>query len=399
MLVFDVRPGEEPAAGLHALIVGISVYPNLPGATTAPSTGSGSENLGLEQLEAPALTAHQIYRWLLAHRAELPVPLHSVRLLLAPSPSELEADPGITEAQEAGAADASYRSLQAALNAWREDLSRFAGSMAFFFYSGHGLGGTGEDALMLAADFGDAAVPMLERAISITDVEQGMAPPRRGGRRTIGRRQVYLVDACRNRPAGLEPDSAAVPTVWTQPVETDVDDRELSILLATINSRRAYVGKDGEATVFGQAVLECLQGAAAQPVEEGGQVRWAVSTTDISTQLPERMAERTKALRVSQAFRTGRQHFPVRLLTFQQTPEVTVTFPTVGATLPSNVQLQLDNRRQVTKIGPLEPPTREHRLPMGFYDVTASAIMPPPSGNVIMECILRPPRREVWVDF
>lgn len=382
-------------AGFYALIVGVSAYPNLAGGTAA----SGAGDLGLEQLAAPALTAHLIYRWLLKHREELPVPLHAIRLLLAPSVAEVAADPGITEVQAAGAGEASYAVLQAALNDWRADLARFAGSMAFFFYSGHGLGGTGEDALMLAADFGDPAAAPLERAISLTDVEQGMAPPRVGGRRTIGRRQVYFVDACRNRPVGLVADSAAVPTVWTEPVQSDVDDRELSILLATINSRRAYVGKDGEATVFGQAVLECLQGAAAESVEQDGQLRWAVSTTDISTRLPERMEERIKQLRVSQAFRTGRQHYPVRLLTFREAPQVTVTFPIVGASLPSNLRLELHNRREVTRIGPLEPPTREYLLPMGHYDVNASALTPPPLGGLDIECILRPPRREIRLDF
>lgn len=398
VLVFDDRPppGQAPTAGFHALIVGVSAYSHLPGGGAAPPAGSATAALGLTQLQAPALTAHRIFRWLHDHRAELPVPLHTVRLLLAPSAAELAAEPAIAQ-EPAGVP--TYAGFQAALNEWRTDVARFAKSMALLFYSGHGLGGTGEDALMLASDFGDPQAALLDRAISITDVEQGMAPPRPGGRRTIGRKQVYLIDACRNRPPGLTVDSAAVPTVWTEQVRTDVDDRELAILLATINSKQAYVGKDGEATVFGQAVLDCLQGAAALAHEQDGTVRWSVVTTNIGTVLPELMEERTKALRVTQAFRAGRQLHPVRLVTFAQTPLVSVTFPTVGATAPANLQLDLHVDLTVHTISPLELPAREHRLPMGHYNVIARAVAEPPAGTLALKAILRPPRREIPVNF
>jgi hypothetical protein len=372
---------------VHALVIGVSSYPHLPGGSAA-QPGSPGAGLGLTQLAAPALTAYQVHQWLLDHRDELPVPLHTVRLLLAPSADELE---GIVQAGEP-----TYAGIRAALNDWRADLARFAKSMAFFFYSGHGLGGTGEDALMLAADFGDPAVDLLDRAVSVTDVEQGMAPPRPGGARTIGRRQAYFVDACRNRPPGLTVDSALVPTVWDEQVDTAEADRELAILLATINGQQAYVGAPGEATVFGQALLECLEGAAA---EADGDLRWSVGTAGISSRLPERMEERTARLRVRQSFRPGRQLMPIRLVTFAETPRVEVTFPVTGATPAANLRVDLSDLTGVTSFNPLELPVRAHPVPMGHYGIVARAVVPPPTEERRAVRILRPPRHEFAVDL
>ena len=396
MLTFDARPADgAPRAGVHALVIGVSSYPHLPGGSAA-QPGSAAAGLGLTQLAAPALTAYRVHQWLIDHREELPVPLHTVRLLLAPSAEELDAEPSIGRPP---AGQPTHAGIRAALNDWRADLARFAKSMAFFFYSGHGLGGTGEDALMLAADFGDPAVELLDRAVSITDVEQGMAPPRPGGARTIGRRQVYFVDACRNRPPGLTADTARVPTVWDEQVDTAEADRELAILLATINGQQAYVGAPREATVFGQALLECLDGAAAEAAEPDGSIRWSVSTATISSRLPERMEERTAQLRVRQSFRPGRQLMPIRLVTFAETPRLEVTFPVTGPTPAANLRVDLTDLSGVTSFNPLELPVRAHPVPMGHYGIVARAVVPPPTEERRAVRTLRPPRHEFAVDL
>jgi hypothetical protein len=411
MLVFDHRPPPSHGriAGFHALIIGISVYPHLKGGTGPPAVN----NLGLVQLEGPALTAYRVYDWLIRYKDNLQVPLQTVRLLIAPSPQELNTEPGIAAALAAGATNvADYVTIQQALNDWREDLAVHRDSVALFFFSGHGLGGTGEDALMLPSDFGDPAVQsapgaaatlsalLLQRTLSITDIEQGMAPPPLGNRRTIAHRQVYLVDACRNRPRALpEPDSADVPTVWTTTVEPGDDTRELSILLATINNRLAYVGKPGEATVFGQALLECLEGAAADNPNDADTTQWAVSTTDISERLQERMDERTKALRVTQAFRGGRQLHEVQLVTFTTPPSVIVTFPVVGMTHATNLQLKLALGLNIRDIGPLEEPPREYCVDMGRYAIAINAVTPPPPHSKQHNIFLRPPRSRLEIDL
>src|SRR5262245_32180887 len=106
MLVIDNRPdpGAGPAPGFHALIIGISAYPNLIRAGQ-PALA----DLGLEQLAAPAITAYRIYRWLVQNAVGLPIPLHTVRLLLVPSAVETAKEPGFAEAFAAGASNsASY---------------------------------------------------------------------------------------------------------------------------------------------------------------------------------------------------------------------------------------------------------------------------------------------------
>jgi hypothetical protein len=398
VLVFDERPA-QPAAGVHALVIGISAYPHLPGGAAAPPAGSPLEELGLAQLRAPALTAVAIHRWLLDNRADLPVPLHTARLLLAPSAQELAADPAMAQAGGAGHAE-----IRSALHDWRADMRTFARSRSLLFFSGHGLGGVGNDALMLPADLGDPAdvrdgedlgTRLLRRAISLDDVVAGMAPPPAATLGTIGREQVYLVDACRNRTRVVTPDATSVPIVWDEPFEPDRDGRALTVVLATMNDQLAYVGRDGEATVFGQAVRECLDGAAAVPLDEGGATRWPVDTPFLGAFLPGLMNERATALRVTQTSQTVRAD-PVRMVSYAAPPELDVTFAVAGATPAANLQVALRRGGQVSTIAPLDPAQR-HRLPMGGYEIVASAITPPPADARFMQRELRPPRSTIEV--
>lgn len=396
MLVFNERPAQR-AAGVHALVIGISAYPHLPGGTSAPPDDSPLQQLGLKQLRAPAHTAFAIHRWLLDNRAHLPVPLHTARLLLAASPEEVAAEPAMAQA-----GGATYADIRTALHDWRADLRTFAQSQALLFFSGHGLGGVGNDALMLPADLGDPADErpgedlsgrVLRRAISLHDVVSGMAPP--PGLGTIGAKQVYLVDACRNRSPAVDPDAVEVPPVWADPFEPQRDDRSLTIVLATLNDQLAYVGRPGEATVFGQAVQECLEGAAAIASDDGRGTRWPVDTPFLGAFLPGLMTERAKNLNVVQTSQALRLDL-VRLVSYPAAPTVDVTFSAAGATPASNVQLDLRCGEQVSRVAPIDP-ARPSRLPMGEYQVVASAIAPPPDGTVSMGRTLRPPRFTIEV--
>jgi hypothetical protein len=79
-LAFDERDQLGDAAGLHAFVVGVSAYRDLPGGPGPPAP----DNFEMAQLTAPARSAFRIYQWLVEREEQLPVPLATVRLLVSP---------------------------------------------------------------------------------------------------------------------------------------------------------------------------------------------------------------------------------------------------------------------------------------------------------------------------
>src|SRR5208337_1940530 len=81
----------RPAAGIHALIVGVGGYPNLPPAgQRKPSTDA--PKFGLGQIETAASAAYRLSRWLKRRglmKGRLDLPLASCRVLLSPTAGEL----------------------------------------------------------------------------------------------------------------------------------------------------------------------------------------------------------------------------------------------------------------------------------------------------------------------
>ena len=71
-------------AGVHALIVGVSDYLNLP---DAGDHDPSDETWNLNKLSSPALSAFKIFEFLTT--VGLRLPLKTVRLLLSPSPARV----------------------------------------------------------------------------------------------------------------------------------------------------------------------------------------------------------------------------------------------------------------------------------------------------------------------
>src|SRR5947209_6900149 len=128
-LAFDARTDLGNAAGVHALIVGVSAYRHLPGGSGAPAPDS----FEMEQLSAPARSAFRLYEWLVEHQEHLRVPLATVRLLLSPSANEREGESGLVD----GASACTLSDLRREARAWRGDASGNAGSVALFYFAGH----------------------------------------------------------------------------------------------------------------------------------------------------------------------------------------------------------------------------------------------------------------------
>lgn len=391
MLVVDNRPDlAANEGGLHALIVGVSEYPQMP------------PNLGLEQLASPALSALQFYSWLREGGSNLAAPLGTVRLLLSPSQQEQAADPaGFAGAFGLGAAGSDYNTVRQAVNDWRIDMRRRVNALGLFFFSGHGIGGVGDDALMLLSDFGDPAVSFAERMLSLSDLLSGMATPP-AGLTTIGRNQVYFIDACRNRVQGVDNDTSRIPTIWNTIDVPGADTRHKAVFLATISTRTAFQTKAGQPTLFSQSLLECLKGAAAEARDQGGgPIIWQVTTGQIVDHLQDRMDEYAGQLGGRQEFRQVGETANVPLITYTQPPRVLVTLRVTSAEPSANVAVQVrdaDNILTLNDPVPNIPVPRE--FPMGYHRICACAVTPPPHHvSPEQKYIFRHPRHNVNLNF
>jgi hypothetical protein len=386
-LLLDARPqpGQPPAAGLHVLIVGVSRYRHLPGGAGPPAAAAGLDGLG--QLPTSARTAADLAAWLLgqAGAATLTLPLQTLRLLLSPS----DAEPGLPAVPAAA-----YDEIRRAANDWRADARSHRDGIALWFCSGHGVGGTLDDSILLPEDFADPAAPgLLARVVSLADLGQGMRQPR-NPLSTVATSQVYLWDACRNRPAAFQRvDWTTLPTIWADDSAGEKDDRRLAEVLATIADQLAFAGRPGERTLFGQALLECLEGAAAEVTVAQNVFRWPVDTVSIVRYLQERMDERNRELSTRQQFRTG-SLLPIPLLSYGVAPRVEVQLSVRPPEHAPQARVGFDYQFDppaTRLIDPVVPHPFPLDLPMGLYKVG-------PPGGPPLRVELRPPRRAVEVE-
>lgn len=253
------RSGKANAPGVHALIIGISDYPYLLGGS-APKEARTRDNGGLGQLEVSAYSAALFFDWVIQAGDIGGAPLASCRLHLAPRPDE--ADRVASLKNGGNYADASYTTLRAALDEWTAEMS-VAGrtgqepNVALFFHSGHGVEIAASPAILasdvldqFAADGGVGkaiAIEPMTLAVKTYNIDRGL----------------FFVDACRDAPLAarmmnLIGDQSLNPNRFP----TRRPDALLR-LHSTASGRKSYQIKDGEGTLFTEAVLNGLEGRSS----------------------------------------------------------------------------------------------------------------------------------------
>jgi Caspase domain len=279
--VFD-RGDFAGAAGAHALIIGISAYPNL-----TPSGGPTTpEAFGMHSLSSTALAAYRVYEWLSASTTRLAVPLSTIRLLLLPSAEEIAAEPRLAAFNTPWSLD---EVLQAATG-WRADARRHEKGLTLFYFAGHGVQRTQDDTVLLMPAFGSGIGGTLRHAIDTATLCAGMAPTPSKPR--IAQTQIYFIDACRVRPADFK-NYAMMPTTAVFDVEPGRrDQRCMPIYFASLPGDVAN-GVRGRQTVFSEALIECLRGAAGEALEEmpNGHVPYHVGVHSLDRAIGRRIEE------------------------------------------------------------------------------------------------------------
>ena len=245
------RASTPSAAGVHALIIGISDYPHLDGGSIqarAADTG------GMGQLEVCALSAARIFHWLDSRGTVAGAPVATCHLLLAPRPAE---QPEIDALTQGWYDDATFGSIRAATQAWGDDARRSGRSteatVAFFFFSGHGLEHIAEPSL-LARDILDPSTTRGRRnALSFNALWQAI--------RTYGvDSALFFADACRNAPELAKRLSIVGESVLEPEIDPGKAPSAIVWLQATRPGAFAYQLPGNPGTMFGQALLGALEG-------------------------------------------------------------------------------------------------------------------------------------------
>lgn len=244
------RSSPPHAAGVHAVIIGISRYPHL-------DKGDGNlapDNGGMGQLAVCAKTAARIFDWVKSASAIAGAPIATCRLLLGPTQAELTDVDALTQGHY-GATD--FKSVREAIEAWRDLLAAGASdpnpNVAFYFFSGHGVEHVSRPCL-LCADILDPGTPAgPKNAVSFNALWQSV--------KTYGiDRALFFLDACRNASDLIRRLHIVGQDVIDPADYTNRWPDAVVWLQATQAGAFAYQLPTGDATFYGSAVLEALRG-------------------------------------------------------------------------------------------------------------------------------------------
>jgi hypothetical protein len=352
-LIIDRRQqlGNEP--GFHAVIIGVSSYPFLAGGATAVP-----DAWGMSQLSATATSANEIAEWLSRAEADkrLPRRLATLRLLLSPAP---------TESLPATAA-ATLTNTRDALREWRKDCNTQRDNVGLFYFAGHGVQRSKEDAALCLEDFLDPNGTLLERAISISDIRDGMAPG--PGFEQIARTQMYFVDACRVQPAALANFvTPSTSTVFNATLSGN-DDRSSPIFFASV-SNKAALSIPAKQTLFSMAVLECLEGEAGEVVDElpNGDPVWGVTVNSLNEQLClYKINQLNQDFGADQTYAPGGASRPTVLCTLPAAPKVRVRLLLDPAAASNDATFTLQGPTPIV-LSPFQPHPLDQMLSGGMY--------------------------------
>jgi len=365
-------------AELHALIIGVSAYPNLPDGTTPKSNG-----YGMQQLSASAVTAYRVAQWLEEAAGRLATPLGSCRLLLSPSPSELAVMPPAGTYKAATLDNIRNEAL-----AWRTASRSARDNITVFFFSGHGVQRTRQDSVLLAEDFGDAEGNPLYKAVDVNNLFDGMAPTVEHP--DIARTQFWYVDACRVLPSAFKRFETLTARAVFEVDESDYDDRCAPIYFGSAPGGFAYT-VENETSIFGDALLQCLRGRAGSKLNAG---TWAVTVGSLTSALPVVVGELNLKHRATQAVAAGgitsdaRRH----LVSLAETPDVRVQIQLTPPDASTLLVTRLADGAPMPVPSPLAPNPFEATWRAGSYQATFN---PPGNGFEDDELLVIPPSHDL----
>jgi hypothetical protein len=361
----DIFPSRGCQPGLHALIVGVSDYPNLSEADGPPGP---PHHLGLHKLGSAATAAVRLYSFLVERADHLAAPLASCRLLLSPSPSE-------AERLTITAPRANLTNFAAAASDWRRDARTDPKNVTLFYFAGHGLQRSDNGQVLLFEDFGGNEVKILQGCLEASNLLEQMGSTHAAD--PIARTQLYFFDACRTLPAELlKYDGLQAETIWDPlprptPGERYLDNR-LAPVFYTEAGNEAF-GVDGVGSIFGESLLGCLQGGAGVFNEQTQ--KWSVSVNSLCGALTKQLTIINRKYETDQTFRVS-ETGPDKILHNLDGPprvHVEITLHPADKRTHARILIRDETENGVSDIGPPVLDIHREELIAGTYDVCAVA--------------------------
>lgn len=251
-------PPDNP--GTHVLAIGVGVYPHLVGGAGAPASDAAA--WGMKQLSTPPGSAIEVARWFIDEHRNPACPLASVELLVSASvDAPFRPSRGPLAQQDVAIEHATQQNVVAAIKRWKKRLDGDEQSTGVFYFAGHGMQ-SGLSSFLLSETFGSDDDATMKDAIYFTGLHLGME-------RCLARRQIFLIDACRNAPQALTSRVAAAgggagadpviePRVGAHPSTLP---RDAPIIYSTASEAAAFGPAGGLMSYFTSALLRALRGA------------------------------------------------------------------------------------------------------------------------------------------
>jgi hypothetical protein len=279
LIVNNPLPPATP--GIHAFVVGVSDYRHLPPLDEPARDATWR----LTQLSSPAVSAFKIYQRLL--QGDLRLPLKTVRLLLSPSATELQAEPALATITTPDPAQitvprASRDAFENAAHDWRLDATKNTDDLIIFFFAGHGVQRVIDEGILLLDDFLAPHRPPLQRSALVGNLRAGLTPSVKFP--DIAKTQFFFIDTCLLEPQALAQFAdPQVPQIFGPETGGPPDRRESAVLFSTVN-RAAAIGRDGKPSHFAEALISALDNGAEDPVDpDGNGPVWPVTAHTIKT--------------------------------------------------------------------------------------------------------------------
>ncbi len=359
-VVFDETAKFAGQPMVHAIIIGVSDYAFLPDPGQAGVPGG----LNLQKLTAAASSAVDVAAWLARQQGKLVAPIGSIRLCA----SQIATQPH----PPAGASDATRQTVATALHEWRQ--AQQPDDIAFFYFAGHGIQRNRADMVLLCADFNAPHDGPLNRAVELTNVWGGLG--RNVNQATVGKTQIYFVDACRERPKAIANfEDLHVPDVWGVPNLNGKDDRHAPIFYATTPGSLAYADPN-VATLFSKTLLRCLENEAATLDDDTG--NWQIT----SKSLERALASRFRALAgtvTDQECDADHSIAEFVISRLASPPQCTLRIHVdPDAAVPATAIRITDLATATDTVlpAPLQPHPFDHVLPGGYYRFSAEPQLP-----------------------
>ncbi len=393
-LIFDERKKLKGKPGLHAFIAGVSYYHHLPG-----GDGKKAElDHTFQQLTAAAKSAYRIAEWLLKRRDKLPVPLATVRLLISPNRT--------TEGELLGIGSrCTGENFTSEIKEWRKNAisKKHDENYTLFYFAGHGAIRKKDDSILLLEDFGDPADGPLARAVALDNIFYGMSPPAARSQK-MAPTQLYFIDACSVFPKVLKgKQKPNLSDVFLVDLE-GTDERSAPIFHASVPGAEAF-SIPGEQTIFSEALINCLNGAAgkALPEDENG-VRWQVSVLSLNPALKKQISVLNEKYGTKMKYAATGYHKEAPIHTLDGPPEVAGFLHVVPKEalkfISVNIIRNLERKNEIVwDLRRVTPHPYPGKLTAGHYILRTTADTPAPSKSLDKPVGVEPPDFELYARY